>query len=69
MNKGRTTPLNNKEYGGQGKMDKQTMVIAVETKNRVVQMIGRSLITHPKIKFKGGSIKWLDDSLFMKKSQ
>ncbi|WP_154527239.1 hypothetical protein [Clostridium sp. WB02_MRS01] len=51
-------------------MDKQTIVMAVETKNRVVvQMIGRSLITHPKIKFKGGSIKWLDDSLFMKKSQ
>lgn len=50
-------------------MGKQTIVITVETKNGVAQMIGRSLITHPKIKFKGGSIKWLDDSLFMKKSQ
>ena len=50
-------------------MDKQTIVITVETKNGVAQMIGRSLITHPKIKFKGSSIKWLDDSLFMKKSQ
>lgn len=50
-------------------MDKQTIVIAVETKDNVIQRIGRSTIHHPKIKFDGGSIKWLDDSLFMKKSQ
>ncbi|WP_185967619.1 hypothetical protein [Clostridium sp. HBUAS56010] len=50
-------------------MYKQTMVTAVETKNGEIQRVGRSSIYHPEIKFKGGSIKWLDDSLFLKKQQ
>lgn len=50
-------------------MQTQTIKFAVETKNGVVQRIGRSTISRPEIKFKGGSIKWLDDSLFTRKSQ
>ena len=48
-------------------MDKHIKVTVVEIKDGVVQRIGGNSIPHPEIKFKGGSIKWLDDSLFMKK--
>lgn len=34
--------------------------------NGTVEQIGRSSITHPKIVFKGGSIKWFDDSNLLK---
>lgn len=42
-------------------MIKQTVIIAVETKNGVVQRTGGSIILQPKIRFKGGSIKWYED--------
>lgn len=42
-------------------MRKQTVQFAVETKNGVVQRIGRSSILQPKTNFKGGSIKWYED--------
>ena len=48
-------------------MHKQTLATAVETKNRVVQRIGRTAIFTPKPNFGGGSIKWYPDKLKEKK--
>ena len=48
---------------------KQTVEFAVVTKNGVVTQIGRSVIYQPEIKFKGGTVKWVDDSKYMKKHQ
>ena len=42
-------------------MHKQTIQFAVESKNGVIQRIGRSSIYQPKTNFKGGSIKWYED--------
>lgn len=42
-------------------MQKQTIQFAVETKNGVVQRIGKSTIYQPKTNFKGGPIKWCED--------
>ena len=42
-------------------MQKQTLTIAVETKNNIVQRIGRSVIFTPKPNFGGGSVKWYVD--------
>ena len=50
-------------------MKKQTVEFAVVTKNGVVTQIGRSVIFQPEIKFKGGTVKWVDDSKHMKKHQ
>lgn len=47
-------------------MNKQIMQFAVVTNNGVVQEIGRSGILQPQIKFGGGSIKWADESKYMK---
>lgn len=38
-------------------MRKQTLVTAIETKNRVICRIGRSAIFTPKPNFSGGNIK------------
>ena len=43
------------------RMQKQTLAIAVETKNGIVQRIGKSAIFTPKPNFGGGSIKWYVD--------
>ena len=42
-------------------MQKQIVNFAVESKNGVVQTIGKSVIYQPKTQFKGGKIKWLED--------
>lgn len=42
-------------------MHRQTVVIAVETKNGEVQKLGGSAMIHPKLNFKGCSIKWYED--------
>ena len=48
-------------------MKKQTVSFAVQTdKHGVVQRIGMSVINQPKINFKGGSVKWFDDSLLVR---
>lgn len=44
-------------------MQKQTVEFAVETKNGVVQRVGKSSILQPKTNFKGGSVKWYEDKL------
>lgn len=48
-------------------MKKQTVTFAVETKDGVVQKIGKSVILQPKVKFGGGSVKWFDDTKLLKK--
>ena len=42
-------------------MQRQTVEFAVQTKNGVVQKIGRSSVYVPKTNFKGGQIKWYED--------
>lgn len=48
-------------------MKKQTMEFAVVTKKNTVQRVGKSVINQPKIAFKGGKVKWFDDSKLLKK--
>ncbi len=47
-------------------MKNSTMEFATVTKKGVVTKIGRSTILQPKPRFKGGSIKWFDDSKLLK---
>ena len=47
-------------------MKNQTMEFATVTEKGVVAKIGRSTILQPKPRFKGGSIKWFDDSKLLK---
>ena len=42
-------------------MKTQTMQFAVQSKNGVVQKVGKTTILQPKTNFKGGSIKWYED--------
>lgn len=49
-------------------MKKQTVQFAVQTdKNGVVKNIGKGYILQPKINYKGGEMKWFDDSKLLKK--
>lgn len=48
-------------------MKRQSITFAVETKNGVVNRIGKSFINTPAVKFGGGSVKWFDDSKLIKK--
>lgn len=50
-------------------MRKSTITFAVKTKNGVVTEIGRSSLLQPKTNFKGGSIKWFDDSKLLKSAK
>lgn len=43
-------------------MKKQTVNFAIKTENGVVKKIGQSAVLQPNPKFKGGSVKWFDDS-------
>ena len=48
-------------------MKKQIVSFAVQTdKQGTIQKIGRSVIEQPKVKFKGGSVRWFDDSLLVR---
>lgn len=49
-----------------GYMNKQTMQFATVTENEAVTRIGKSIILQPKTNFKGGNIKWADDSKLLK---
>ncbi len=44
-------------------MQKQTIQFAAQSKNGVVEKVGKSIILQPKTNFKGGSIKWYEDKL------
>ncbi len=48
-------------------MKKQTIEFAVKTKNGIITNIGNATILQPKTHFKGGEIKWFDDSKLLKK--
>ena len=48
-------------------MKKQMISFAVQTdKQGTIQKIGRSVIDQPKVNFKGGSVRWFDDSLLVR---
>ena len=48
-------------------MNKTTLQFATVTHNGEVKKIGKSVIFQPKIKFKGGSVPWVDDSKYLRK--
>ena len=48
-------------------MDKTTLQFITVIKNREVKQIGKSIIRQPKVKFGGGTIKWFDDRLLLKR--
>lgn len=50
-------------------MKKQETTFAVNTNNSTPTQVGRSTIMQPKTFFKGGSIKWFDDSKLLKKTE
>lgn len=49
-------------------MRKETIRFVVESENGVVTNIGKSIIYQPPVNFKGGSVKWFDDSKLIKKA-
>lgn len=50
--------MENKEMN---KMERQAVIFAVETKNGVVNRIGKAYIATPEIGFRGGEVSWLED--------
>ena len=50
-------------------MQKQTLKFAVESRNGVVVSVGHSTIMQPVTNFKGGSIKWFDDTKLLKSNK
>lgn len=42
-------------------MERQAVIFAVETKNGVVNRIGKAYIATPEIGFRGGEVSWLED--------
>lgn len=50
-------------------MKKETITFATESHNGVITSIGRSSIYTPPIAFRGGEIKWFDDSRLLKKTK
>ena len=49
-------------------MQKQTIQIAVQTKNGIVQRIGRSYINQPKTNYQGKGTIWREDKKPLKKA-
>ena len=47
-------------------MKNQTVSFATVKKNGVITKIGHSKLQQPIINFKGGSVKWFDDSKLLK---
>ena len=48
-------------------MRKQITTFASASNCGVISQVGRSAIMQPKTNFKGGSIKWFDDSRLIRK--
>ena len=42
-------------------MKTNTIQFAVQSKNGVIEKVGKSTILQPKTNFKGGQIKWYED--------
>ncbi len=50
-------------------MHKTTVQFATVTNNKEVKKVGKSVIFQPKTNFKGGSIKYFDDSKLIRKQK
>lgn len=50
-------------------MQKQKLEFAVQSKNGVIQRIGRSSILQPQTNYKGRGTKWFDDSKLLKRNR
>ena len=50
-------------------MKKQTTEFAILSENGAITQVGRSTVVQPKTNFKGGSIKWFDDSKLIRKDK
>lgn len=50
-------------------MKKQTMPFATVTDKGVIVKVGKSTILQPKTNFKGGRVKWFDDSKLLKSNK
>lgn len=48
-------------------MHKASAEFYVETKNGVINRIGKSFINTPPVNFQGGEVKWFDDTKLLKK--
>lgn len=48
-------------------MHKTTVQFATVTENKDVKKVGKSVIVQPKTNFKGGTIKYFDDSKLIKR--
>lgn len=48
-------------------MHKTTLQFATVTQNSEVKRVGKSVINQPKTNFRGGSIKYFDDSKLIKR--
>ncbi len=48
-------------------MVKQEIQFAVVTKGNKVTAIGRSQVFQPEVKFRGGGIRWFDDTKLIRK--
>lgn len=44
-------------------MNKQTVQFATVIENNIISRVGQSVITQPRINFKGGSVKWYPDKM------
>lgn len=49
------------ENKGMDKMERQAVIFTVETKNGVVNRIGKAYIDTPEVRFRGGEVSWLGD--------
>lgn len=50
-------------------MTKREIQFAVVIKNGVVTIVGKSQIYQPQMNFKGGEIKWFDDTKMIRKEK
>lgn len=50
-------------------MQKQTVEFAIQTKGNVIEKVGKSVVLTPKTEFKGGEIKYFDDSKLLKSNK
>lgn len=50
------------ENKGMDKMEIQAVIFTVETKNGVVNRIGKAYIDTPEVRFQGGEVSWVINS-------
>lgn len=50
-------------------MDDQTVAFATVSEKGVVTKVGKSTVLQPKLRFKGGSVRWFDDSKLLKRNK